>query len=77
MTINKEGEITFLYEIESTSNAVFATGKCNHRCIMCPQPPVVHEEDMTPFNMKLLSLFDKSTQEVGIAGGEPTMIGDK
>ena len=77
VTINEEGEITFLYEIESTSNAVFATGKCNHRCIMCPQPPVVHEEDMTPFNMKLISLFDKNTQEVGITGGEPTMIGDK
>lgn len=77
VTINKDGEITFLYEIESTSNAVFATGRCNHRCIMCPQPPVVHEEDMTPFNMKLISLFDKNTQEVGITGGEPTMIGDK
>lgn len=77
VTINKEGEITFLYEIESTSNAVFATGKCNHRCIMCPQPPVVHEEDMTSFNLKLISLFDKNTEEVGITGGEPTMIGDK
>ncbi len=77
ITINKEGVITFHYETESTSNAVFVTGKCNHRCIMCPQPPVVHEEDLTPFNMKLISLFDKNTQEVGITGGEPTMIGDK
>lgn len=77
VTINNKGEITFLYEIGSTSNAVFATGKCNHRCIMCPQPPVIQEEDMTPFNMKLISLFDRNTQEVGITGGEPTMIGDK
>ena len=77
VTINKDGVITFLYEIKSTSNAVFATGRCNHRCIMCPQPPVVQEEDMTPFNMKLISLFDKNTKEVGITGGEPTMIGDK
>lgn len=77
VSINKEGEITFLYEINSTSNAVFATGMCNHRCIMCPQPPVTHENDMTPFNMKLISLFDKNTQEIGITGGEPTMIGDK
>lgn len=77
VTISKEGEITFFYEIESASNAVFATGKCNHRCIMCPQPPVIHEDDMTPFNMKLISLFDKNTKEVGVTGGEPTMIGDK
>lgn len=77
VSINKDGEVTFLYEINATSNAVFATGKCNHRCIMCPQPPVTHEEDMTSFNLKLISLFDKNTEEVGITGGEPTMIGDK
>ncbi len=75
--INSEGEITFLYEMNSTSNAIFATGMCNHRCIMCPQPPVVKEEDMTPFNLKLISLFDRHTTEVGITGGEPTLIGDK
>lgn len=77
VSINKYGEITFLYEINSTSNAVFATGKCNHRCVMCPQPPVTNEIDMTPFNLKLISLFDKNTEEIGITGGEPTMIGDR
>lgn len=77
VSINKDGEITFLYEINAVSNAIFATGKCNHRCIMCPQPPVIHEEDMTPFNLKVISLFYKNTEEVGITGGEPTMIGDK
>lgn len=77
VTINKEGEITFVYEIETrSSNALFVTGKCNHRCIMCPQPPIVLEEDRTPFNLKLLTLFDKNTPEVGITGGEPTLIGD-
>ena len=44
---------------------------------MCPQPPVTEEEDKTPFNMKLISLIDKNTLEVGITGGEPTLIGDK
>ena len=53
-----------------------ATERCNHRCIMCPQPPILQEKDKTPFNMKLISLFDKSTQEIGITGGEPTLIGD-
>ena len=75
--INKKGEIVFLYEIKSLHNAIFATERCNHRCIMCPQPPVAEEEDKTPFNMKLISLIDKNTQEVGITGGEPTLIGDK
>ena len=38
--INKKGEIVFLYEKNSLHNAIFATERCNHRCIMCPQPPV-------------------------------------
>ncbi len=75
--INSKGEIIFLYEINSEHNAIMATERCNHRCIMCPQPPIVRENDKTEFNLKLLSLFDKNTREVGITGGEPTLIGDK
>ena len=74
--ITKEGVITFLYEMGSHQNAVMATELCNHRCIMCPQPPVLKEQNKTDFNLKLISLFDKATTEVGITGGEPTMIGD-
>lgn len=74
--INKKGEIVFLYEIKSNHNAIFVTERCNHRCIMCPQPPVVEEEDKTPLNMKLISLIDKNTEELGITGGEPTLVGD-
>lgn len=76
VVINKQGEIIFVYEILSNHNALMATERCNHRCIMCPQPPILQEKDKTPFNLKLISLFDKSTQEIGITGGEPTLIGD-
>jgi His-Xaa-Ser system radical SAM maturase HxsC len=75
--INSQGEIIFLYERKSLHNAIFVTGKCNHRCIMCPQPPITQEEDKTPFNLKLISLIDKGTLNVGITGGEPTLVGDK
>lgn len=76
VVINSKGEIIFVYEINSNHNALMATERCNHRCIMCPQPPVLQEKDKTPFNLKLISLFDKNTQEIGITGGEPTLIGD-
>lgn len=76
VVINKQGEIIFVYEILSNHNALMATERCNHRCIMCPQPPILQEKDKTPFNLKLVSLFDKKTQEIGITGGEPTLIGD-
>ena len=75
--ITNKGEIIFLYEINSLHNAIFATERCNHRCIMCPQPPIESETDKTPFNLKLISLMDKNTRELGITGGEPTLIGDK
>lgn len=76
VVINKKGEIIFVYEINSNHNALMATERCNHRCIMCPQPPILQEKDKTPFNLQLISLFDKNTQEIGITGGEPTLVGD-
>lgn len=77
INISTDGEICFLYEITSASNAIFATARCNHRCIMCPQPPILQEKDRTDFNLDLIKLFDKNIHEVGITGGEPTMIGDR
>jgi His-Xaa-Ser system radical SAM maturase HxsC len=74
--INTDGSINVLYEIKSLHNAIMATERCNHRCIMCPQPPILQETDKTDFNLKLLSLFDKNTRNIGITGGEPTLIGD-
>lgn len=77
IVIDAKGEIVFLYEIQSSHNAIMATERCNHRCIMCPQPPILQEKDKTDFNLNLISMFDKSTREIGITGGEPTLIGDK
>lgn len=77
ISIDSKGNICFLYELSSESNAIFATARCNHRCIMCPQPPVAQEKDRTAFNIELIKLFDKKTREVGITGGEPTMVGDR
>ncbi|MDH6534817.1 His-Xaa-Ser system radical SAM maturase HxsC [Parabacteroides sp. 52] len=76
VVLNKQGEIIFVYEISSNHNAIMATERCNHRCVMCPQPPILKEKDKTLFNLNLVSLFDKSTQEIGITGGEPTLIED-
>lgn len=76
VVINKRGEITFVYEKDSDHNALMVTERCNHRCIMCPQPPVMQEDDKMAYNFKLISLMGKKTKEIGITGGEPTMIGD-
>jgi His-Xaa-Ser system radical SAM maturase HxsC len=44
---------------------------------MCPQPRKKDKESITPFNIKMISLMDKSTKLLGITGGEPTLIGDE
>lgn len=75
--IDKDGRVVFLYERNSSHNAILATELCNHRCVMCPQPPVLMEKNRTAFNQRLISLFDVSTQEIGITGGEPTMLGNE
>lgn len=74
--INKKGEVIFVYEKGSNHNALMVTERCNHRCIMCPQPPIVQEDDKLAYNLKIISLIDKKTKDIGITGGEPTMIGD-
>lgn len=74
--ITKYGLVSFLYEEGSSQNVIFTTALCNHRCIMCPQPPVTKDVNRTPFNIELISLMDKGTREIGISGGEPTMIGE-
>ena len=74
--IEKNGSISKLYDSTSSHNAIFATEKCNHRCIMCPQPPIEKEENKTQFNLKLIQLLDRKITNIGITGGEPTLIGD-
>lgn len=74
--LNARGEVIFLYEITSRHNAIMVTERCNHRCIMCPQPPIMQEVNKTAFNLKLLSLFDKKTEVIGVTGGEPTLAED-
>lgn len=77
VTIEADGSINVVYEIKSLHNSIFITEKCNSNCIMCPQPPVKHEDDKFELNLKLIQLIDKQTQSLGITGGEPTLIGEK
>ena len=77
VTIEPNGTINIVFDINSHHNAIFITEKCNSNCIMCPQPPVKHEDDKFNLNLKYISLIVKNTESLGITGGEPTLIGDK
>lgn len=74
--VNPEGRVMEVYEKNSEHNALMLTEQCNHRCLMCPQPPKNEKDDLTAYNLRLIDLIDKGTRELGITGGEPTLVGD-
>lgn len=77
VTIDSNGTINVVYEIDSKHNSIFVTERCNSNCIMCPQPPVQEDEDRFEQNLKLIKLIDKKTTSIGITGGEPTLLKEK
>jgi len=77
ISIDPDGNVNVLYELNSPHNTLMTTERCNYSCIMCPQPKVANEDDKTHLNLKLISLMNRQTQSLGITGGEPTLIGDK
>ncbi|MDR1403539.1 MAG: His-Xaa-Ser system radical SAM maturase HxsC [Tannerellaceae bacterium] len=66
-------------DIDSNDNSLFVTSQCNNRCLMCAQPPL-QRDDVEYCFQKNLSLIQSAPVElpnIGITGGEPTLIGDK
>lgn len=75
--LEKDGKINFLYEINSHQNAIFATNRCNLRCVMCPQPPYSNGDDKLEMNLSLVKMMDSDkTTNLAITGGEPTLLGE-
>lgn len=76
VSIDARGVVRTLYRRNSTSNALFATERCNSRCLMCSQPPRQVDDDWRVAEMlRVIELADRETKELGITGGEPTLLG--
>lgn len=77
--IDTNGAIHTLFRNSSPHNALFITDRCNSNCLMCSQPPK-NFDDLTHFfniNSALIPLIPKETRELGITGGEPTLLGQR
>ncbi len=71
------GYVQSLYRVKSSHNTIFATDRCNSNCIMCSQPPKdVDDSHLTEEHLRLVSLIPKEALQLGITGGEPTLLGD-
>lgn len=71
------GDLRVLYRKESQHNSLLLTERCNSFCLMCSQPPREIDDSYLIADTKLaIELMDRETQELGLTGGEPTLLGD-
>lgn len=79
VALHPNGMIETLFRQESPHNALFITDRCNSNCLMCSQPPKDRDDldHLFDLNMQLLPFLPKHTRELGITGGEPTLLGDR
>lgn len=75
---NPDGNINTLYRVNANHNTLFVTERCNSNCLMCSQPPKNKDDisRLNNINRKLIPLIPKDCHELGISGGEPTLMGD-
>jgi len=76
---NPSGMINTLYRAQSHHNFLLFTERCNSNCLMCSQPPKNRDDTTYIFDTyrQLIPLIPKDCPELGITGGEPTLLGDR
>lgn len=69
--------VSVLYRRGSNSNTLLATERCNSFCLMCSQPPREIDDTWLIGDMlATIPLVDRNEIQLGISGGEPTLLGD-
>jgi His-Xaa-Ser system radical SAM maturase HxsC len=75
VALQPSGYVRTLYRVASNHNAIFTTDRCNSFCLMCSQPPrPIHDEDRIAEHLRLLDLIESDPLELGVTGGEPTLL---
>jgi len=73
----RTGLIRTLYRPASSHNALLVTERCNSFCLMCSQPPIDRDDsDLVAINLEAIRLMEPPPADLGITGGEPTLLGD-
>lgn len=70
------GELWVMYRRASQFNSMLLTERCNSDCIMCSQPPKAADDSfLVEAYLEAIPLMSPETRELGITGGEPTLLG--
>lgn len=73
----RTGQVRTVYRPDSSSNAIFATDRCNSFCLMCSQPPIDRDDsELVEMNLELIRLMEPAPVQLAITGGEPTLLGE-
>jgi len=71
-----EGQLNIMYDSASRHNCIFATNRCNLKCVMCPQPPSSESDPLIDTQIAAIKLMAQHKPEhLAITGGEPTLLG--
>ncbi|MFO1458699.1 MAG: His-Xaa-Ser system radical SAM maturase HxsC [Verrucomicrobiota bacterium] len=66
-----------LFKRSFRHNSLLITERCNNYCVMCSQPPrQVDDSWIADELFRVIELIPKDTREIGITGGEPTLLGE-
>ncbi|WP_342375184.1 His-Xaa-Ser system radical SAM maturase HxsC [Myxococcus stipitatus] len=71
----ERGALATLYRRASASNTFLVTERCDNNCLMCSQPPRKQDDSwLVDELMEALPLISPETREIGITGGEPSLL---
>jgi His-Xaa-Ser system radical SAM maturase HxsC len=69
------GFVRVLYRRASANNFLLLAENCNSYCLMCSQPPrPVNDRARVAEHLRTIDLVDPATRELGLTGGEPTLL---
>lgn len=75
--IPETGEARAIFRKNSHYNHFVLTERCNSYCLMCSQPPRnIDDTYLTSEILKAIPLINRDAIEIGLTGGEPTLLGD-
>lgn len=75
--IEADGIARVLFAVNSNSNTLFVTGRCNSNCIMCPNGDAVNKSSAvnTPdYLTQIIDYIPSDAKNLTITGGEPFLL---
>lgn len=72
----RSGLVEVLIRESDQHHTVFLTNRCNSRCLMCSQPPTLHDDHWIADEAIAVGLhMGRSPEVLGFTGGEPLLLG--